>query len=198
MVGLMGGRASKCQSSIAIPIPNTSFEDPVVTPRDQCGGTYYRPAGWYTSGGNGGVIIRNVTSKPCDFSPTPYGQQMVMLYNSTISTNLGDVTSTLPRDSSGNVNGKWTLHFSVASYFYWYPGRYSASLSFIQPNGDITDLCTTSGWTTGDWEDLELVCASDRLGGQLVITLGSGKIGALYGWYQNLVDNVSLTFTPTN
>lgn len=186
-------------SPIPIPIVNPSFEAAVPFVQDSCGMLSY-PVPWWTAypvpGSAGAAADVRTASSGCDFSPPPDGKQMVELYEAGIYQDVGDA----------QTNGVYRLRFFVANYFYWYRGHYSASLSLKQGNAAIT-LCSTSGWGTGDFTEVTLICPEQRGTGRLVITLeSSGAQTFIPDYpgvpttlnYQMLFDNVSLTYTPSN
>lgn len=188
--------AQAAPQPVTVVIKNPSFEDAIqVQYQKPCGAFTYEVPQWTISGTAAALVP--ASPRACDFSNPPDGKQFVIIQNGSISQDLGDISAILPHDANGEVNGVYTLHFFVANYFYWYPGKYSVSLSLRGPD---QVLCKTSGWGMGDFQDAALVCPSQRKYGHLILTLSSGSAtGEPYGnGYENLFDKISLSFTPTN
>lgn len=119
--------------------------------------------------------------------------------------------------------GTYVLEFDVANWFYPYPGDWKAELFQGQMvNGNLqlspAPFCSASGWALGDMVRHTVPCnmsgyflqanSPDPLsvggqnpGGYVVIYFTSGvpnpALGGHAGW-PILIDNVTLTFTPTN
>lgn len=87
-------------------------------------------------------------------------------------------------------SGIYALKFSVANYFYWYPGQYVASVSldsFYQK-----PLCSVSGHALGDFTEITLLCpVRDQVATNLRMQFQAN------GW-SSLFDKVSLEFTAVN
>lgn len=195
--------ASPLCSQTVIPIANHSFEDAApVASQDACAVHYYQIPGWaYPS--RGVIVFAPVTPRTCDFSNPPDGVKMVNLGDASISQDLGDVYTLLPHDANGEANGFYTLKVWVAGYFYWYPGHYLVALLLMQ-SGQTEELCSTSGWDSGDFTEITLVCPAQRQFGELILTFSSNAAQRFENGqlvtidYPTFFDNVSLTFTPTN
>lgn len=201
------GTSQAAAQAVNVSIKNPSFEDVVPAQYQRACGiyTYEVPPGWTSTTGAAVAILAPTSPRPCDFSNPPDGKQMLLVQNGTVSQDLGDIYTILPHDAHGEVNGFYTVHFFVANYFYWYDGKFSASLSLVPNSSPYSSkqtitLCKTSGWAMGDFVDVTFTCTAQRRYGELFITLASGSgTGEPYGnGYENLFDNVSLTFTPTN
>lgn len=119
--------------------------------------------------------------------------------------------------------GVYVLQFDVAAWFYVYPGNWKAELyqGTADANGKVTlspaPFCSESGWAFGDMKRITVTCplpgyflnitSPDPLGvggqnpgGNIVVLFQEGTnpaLGGHSGWYI-LIDNVSLTFAPTN
>lgn len=182
--------------AINIPIQNPSFEQltgPLATV-DPCGLEERSVAnipGWKFvtvpgSGGAGGLLKPNgeVTPPPsngCNVPIPPNGQIVAFAQDTTILQ-----TVRVPEFLTGS--GVYTLKFFVASYFYWYPGQYTASASlssfYEQP------LCEASAHPIGDFTQVTLICpANHHYAADMTIAL-HGK-----GWASLFAGPVSLTFT---
>lgn len=170
---------------VSIPIQNPSFELPTTLPdQNSCGQSTWRDIpGWtftQSSGGSFGVIAWTCQAPPD-------GKQVASLGNSSMFQDL----KVAPQI------GIYVLKFYVANWFYSYIGGYSASIT----EGTKT-VCATSGWAVGDFTQVTAVCPvsgyianNDRFWsspGNLVLHFSNSE-----GW-PIIVDNISLTFTPTN
>lgn len=194
---------------IAISIQNPSFEDhgAVLYPWF-CGGSITLAGAPFPGWDSYSARVLAPASprlSSCDFSNPPDGKQMAMIQLGYISQDLGDIRAILPHDvNTGETNGVLRLRFSVANYFYWYRGHYSASLLLTQSDAHVT-LCSTSGWGLGDFTEVTLTCPEQRAFGHLIIKFESNSdqtfvpdfpgVPATLN-YQMLFDDVSLTFTP--
>jgi len=190
---------------IDIPIQNPSFEDHATLYPWFCGASTIgnQFPGWVSYNAR---VIAPMSPRSCDFSDAPDGKQMVVIREGFISQDLGDIRAVLPHNPvTGETNGVLKLRVSTANYFYWYRGHYTASLLLTQGDAHVT-LCSTSGWGHGDFTDVTLTCPEQRASGHLVIKLeSSGDQTFVPNFpgvpttlnYQMLVDNVSLTFAPS-
>jgi hypothetical protein len=184
--------AQQTPQPVVVPIENPSFEQftAPLAYADPCGLEERTvadiPAWTFTvvpgSGGAGGLLQPNgesLAARPCNIPFAPDGGTVAFAQNTTISQSVQ-----VPQQPSG----LYTLKFFVASYFYWYPGEYTASLSlstFYE-----SPLCSISGHPVGDFKQIVLTCpVRDKLPGTMTVSL-FGK-----GW-PVLFDDVSLTFTP--
>ena len=181
---------------IVIPIQNPSFEQLTepLTYSDYCGleerVTAKIPAWKFAvapgSGGAGGLLQPNgekpaIQSNGCNVPLPPDGQTVAFAQDTTISQIVR-----VPDLLAGS--GIYTLKFYAASYFYWYSGEYTVSLSLSSIDYGHP-LCSVSGHPTGDFTQITLVCPiNHHYAGDLTIVL-YGK-----GW-PVLFDDVSLTFT---
>lgn len=178
---------------INVPIQNPSFEQAPTRAfnQDPCGPWIWEIPGWTVAKilptGAGDGILQPTEPSPVNngnclggISPAPDGITVAYLSGYSMSQNLG----TAP----GN-DGVYTFTIYVADRFYWYSAHYSAS---IQLGTDT--ICSISGEARGDFTEVPIVCPVQKNPTlrELTITItGDGQ------WIL-LVDNISLTFTPTN
>lgn len=218
VIGLLAC-SSIARAQVAIPIIDADFESAVITNGRAitdpagCGiaQNFDKIPGWtfvHIKPGSGG----GVAHWTCDDGAT----------NSNVaflSAGEGMYQMTAEKASQGT----YALEFDVANWFYPYPGDWNATLyQGKMVNGILVlspaPFCSGSGWALGDMKRQTVTCnmsgyflqanSPDPLsvGGQnpigfIVINFQSGvpnpALGDHAGW-PILIDNVSLTFTPTN
>lgn len=153
---------------ITIPVQNPSFEQGTEGWKWGAGSQVFQPA------------VASPPSHNIPFPPAPDGSTVALAgYGSIFFQDIA-----LPKQPSGI----YTLKFSVANYFYYYPGQYVASVSldsfYRKP------LCSVSGHALGDFTQITLLCpVRDQVATTARMTF------AVNGWSE-MFDDVSLSFTP--
>lgn len=171
---------------VIIPIHNPSFELPMDLPdSNTCGkSTWQNIPGWKFTQPFGSTY--GVIAWTCE--PVPDGKQVGFLaYGASMSQDLG-ITPQI---------GVYTLKFYVANWFYSYIADYTVKIT-----EGSKQLCATSGVATGDFTEITLVCPvsgyianNDKAWsspGNLILSISNSQYWPL------VVDDFSLTFTPTN
>lgn len=166
-----------------VAVQNQSFEQAAPLKPDGCGPWMNGIPGWTSTllvPGGGVGIFQPTNPNPCEISAPPDGKTVAYLFHAAISQDLGPA----------QTNGIYVLKFSVANRFYWYSSQYSASLAV----GPI-QLCSTSGYAAGDFTEITLTCPTQRIYGDLTLTISNNVCSHCYGDFMVLVDNTFLNFT---
>lgn len=208
---------------LSIPITNADFEAPLIaggsfqaiTDPAGCGVAFNgQIAGWMLTPVQGGAGGGGVAHWTCDDG----------MPNSNVAFLSGGKIEQLTAEKARQ--GIYVLQFDVKDWFYSYSGDWNAALytGITDTTGNMTlsqaPFCSESSWSLGDMKRITVVCPlsggfinpgnvnpdgslsiAGQIAGNVVIHFQNGganpALGGHAGW-PILIDNVSLTFTPSD